>query len=73
MSQADNQDVEAIYQELVKGVGREKVTEANAERLIEMADRDKHTVLAEELREWAMGCGGAVTQGQGGGAGGRQG
>ena len=63
MSQTDNDNVEAIYQELVKGVGREKVTEANATRLIELADRDKHTVLAEELREWAMGCGGAVTQG----------
>lgn len=73
MSQTDNDNVEAIYQELVKGVGREKVTEANATRLIELADRDKHTVLAEELREWAMGCGGAVTQASGGGAGGREG
>lgn len=73
MSQADSQDVNAIYQELVKGVGREKVTEANARQLIDLAERDKHTVLAEELREWAMGCGGAVTQAPGGSAGGREG
>ena len=64
MSETQNNDVEAVYRDLVKGVGREKVTEANAAQLIQLAERDKHTVLAEELREWAMGCGGALTPGQ---------
>ncbi|MCR5868695.1 hypothetical protein [Aquincola sp. J276] len=68
MSEAQATEVQSVYRELVKGVGREKVTEANAAQLIELAERDKHTVLAEELREWAMGCGGALTPGQGGDA-----
>ena len=42
----------AIYARLQKGEGREDVTEANVATLMKLAQRDGHTVLQEELREW---------------------
>lgn len=49
-------DLDGIYRQLVKGVGHELVTEANSEALARRADKDGHTVLATELREWKMPC-----------------
>ncbi|UXH76240.1 hypothetical protein [Roseateles amylovorans] len=49
-------DLDAIYQQLVKGVGRERVTDANAEALAQRAQQEGHTVLATELREWLAPC-----------------
>ncbi len=49
-------DIDAIYQELVKGIGRERVTDANAEALAQRAEKDGHSVLATELREWLSPC-----------------
>jgi len=42
----------AIYARLQKGEGRQEVTEANVSTLMKLAERDGHTVLQEELREW---------------------
>jgi hypothetical protein len=42
-----------IYERLSRrGEAREAVTEQNVADLIKLADRDGHTVLAQELREW---------------------
>lgn len=41
-----------LYARLQKGEGREEVTEANVAILMKLAERDGHTVLHEELREW---------------------
>lgn len=46
-----------IYQQLSRrGEAREQVTEGNVADLIKLADRDGHTILAQELREWAANC-----------------
>ena len=42
----------AIYARLQKGQGRQEVTEANVATLMKLAERDGHTILQEELREW---------------------
>jgi hypothetical protein len=49
-------DIDHVYQQLVKGVGRELVTDANAEELARRAEQDGHTILATELREWQAPC-----------------
>ncbi len=41
-----------LYAKLQRGEGREEVTEANVATLMKLAERDGHTVLSEELREW---------------------
>lgn len=41
-----------LYARLQRGEGREDVTEANVSTLMKLAERDGHTVLSEELREW---------------------
>jgi hypothetical protein len=41
-----------LYARLQRGEGREEVTEANVATLMKLAERDGHTVLSEELREW---------------------
>ncbi len=41
-----------IYARLRRGEGREDVTEANVATLMKLAQRDGHSVLQEELREW---------------------
>jgi len=46
-----------IYRQLSRrGEARERVTEANVADLIKLADRDGHTVIAQELREWSANC-----------------
>lgn len=50
------QDVEDVYQLLLKGIGHELVTEDNVDALIRRAKGDGHPVLAEELREWRAPC-----------------
>lgn len=46
-----------IYQQLSRrGEARERVTESNVADLIKLADRDGHTILAQELREWSANC-----------------
>jgi hypothetical protein len=56
MKHTDDANVPAetldIYARLQKGEGREDVTEANVSTLMKLAERDGHTVLREELREW---------------------
>jgi hypothetical protein len=42
----------AIYARLQRGEGREAVTESNVATLMKLAERDGHTILQEELREW---------------------
>lgn len=50
-------DIDAIYRELVRGVGHEHVNDDNVDALIRRADADGHTILAAELREWSAPCG----------------
>jgi hypothetical protein len=45
-----------IYARLKRGVGRELVNDDNVFALIERAERDHHTILATELREWQAPC-----------------
>lgn len=46
-----------IYERLSRrGEAREAVTEQNVADLIKLADRDGHTILAQELREWRANC-----------------
>lgn len=51
------EDIDAVYEELVRGVGHELVNDNNVSALISRAQRDGHPVLAEELREWKASCG----------------
>lgn len=53
---ASSTDIDYVYQQLVKGVGRELVTDANAEELATRADKDGHGILATELRQWQAPC-----------------
>jgi len=53
----DAGDLDSVYQNLVRGVGHEHVTDDNVEELIRRADADKHPVLAAELREWRSATG----------------
>jgi len=50
------QDIEDVYQLLLKGLGHELVTEDNVDALIRRAEGEGHPVLAEELREWQAPC-----------------
>jgi len=46
-----------IYEQLSRhGEARQRVTERNVTDLMKLAERDGHTVLAQELREWAANC-----------------
>lgn len=58
MNDAQLQEVEDVYRLLRKGLGHEKVTDANVRALIRRAEQDGQTVLATELREWQSPCGG---------------
>lgn len=49
--------IDEIYARLTRGVGRELVNDDNVFALIERAERDRHTILATELREWQSPCG----------------
>ncbi|XHS77986.1 hypothetical protein ACFJGW_20030 [Burkholderiaceae bacterium UC74_6] len=48
--------LDEIYRQLVRGLGHEHVNDDNVEALIRRADADGHTVLATELREWRAPC-----------------
>lgn len=48
--------IDDIYARLVRGLGHELVNDANVFALIALAERDRHTVLATELREWQAPC-----------------
>ncbi|AKJ29619.1 hypothetical protein [Caldimonas brevitalea] len=54
---ADNQ-LQEIYRQLKRGLGHEHVTDDNVFGLIELAQRDGHQLLEQELREWQSPCGG---------------
>lgn len=56
MTDAELQEVEDVYRLLRKGLGHEKVTDANVSALIRRAEQDQHSILATELREWQAGC-----------------
>lgn len=56
MNDAELQEVEDVYRLLLKGLGHERVNDDNVAALIRRADRDGHTVLATELREWQAPC-----------------
>ncbi len=46
-----------IYRQLSRhGKARERVTESNVADLMKLAERDGHTILAQELREWSANC-----------------
>ena len=57
MGKDESKSVDQVYAELVKGLGHELVNDDNVEALIKLAEQDKHTVLATELREWQAPCG----------------
>ncbi|WOB10828.1 hypothetical protein [Piscinibacter gummiphilus] len=48
--------IDEIYARLTRGVGRELVNDDNVFALIERAERDRHAILATELREWQAPC-----------------
>jgi hypothetical protein len=48
--------IDEIYAKLTRGVGRELVNDDNVFALIDRAERDRHTILATELREWQAPC-----------------
>ncbi len=48
--------IDEIYAKLTRGVGRELVNDDNVFALIDRAERDRHTILAIELREWQAPC-----------------
>jgi len=48
--------IDEIYARLTRGLGHELVNDGNVFALIERAERDGHTVLATELREWQAPC-----------------
>lgn len=49
--------LQGIYRQLKKGLGRELVDDDNVAALIELAARDGEQVLEQELREWQAPCG----------------
>lgn len=48
--------LDEIYRRLTRGLGHELVNDDNVFELIERAELDRHTVLAQELREWQAPC-----------------
>lgn len=56
-TQTSQSSVEEIYAELRKGLGHEHVNDDNVFQLIDMAARDGHGILEQELREWQSPCG----------------
>jgi len=49
-------DLLEIYRQLKRGVGHEHVTDDNVFELIALAQRDGHTLLEQQLREWQAPC-----------------
>jgi hypothetical protein len=50
------QAIEDVYRQLVKGLGHEHVNDDNVFALIDRAEQDGHTMLAQQLREWQSPC-----------------
>jgi hypothetical protein len=48
--------IDEIYTRLTRGLGHELVNDDNVFALIERAERDRRTILAQELREWQAPC-----------------
>lgn len=53
----DASDPKHIYRQLKIGLGHELVNDANVMALIDLARRDGHQLLEQELREWHRPCG----------------
>ena len=49
--------IQGIYRQLKKGLGRELVDDDNVAALIDLAAQDGEQVLEQELREWQAPCG----------------
>ncbi|WP_157268153.1 hypothetical protein [Azohydromonas aeria] len=58
--------IQGIYRQLKKGLGRELVNDDNVGALIELAARDGEQILEQELREWQAPCGVAPDASAGG-------
>jgi hypothetical protein len=56
MDDAQLQEVEEVYAQLRKGLGHERVNDANVDALVRRAEQDGHGILAQELREWKASC-----------------
>jgi hypothetical protein len=59
-------DIDGIYRQLKKGLGRELVNDDNVFELIDLAARDGERILEQELREWQAPCGTEPDGGPGG-------
>ncbi|MBA2723165.1 MAG: hypothetical protein H0U56_09795 [Methylibium sp.] len=53
---APESDIDAIYRQLKKGLGHEKVNDDNVFALIDRAALNGHKQLETELREWQAPC-----------------
>ncbi len=53
---AQTPPTDEIYRLLRKGLGHEHVNLANVDELLQLAEADGQTVLAEELREYRNDC-----------------
>ncbi len=53
---ASDDDIAAIYRQLRKGLGHERVNDGNVFALIELAALNGHRQLETELREWQAPC-----------------
>lgn len=49
-------EIDEIYRQLKRGVGREHVNDDNVAALIERAVLDGNQLIAQELREWQTPC-----------------
>jgi len=56
MDDKDLHSPEHVYRQLIKGLGHELVNDDNVDALIRLAEQDRHTILATELREWRAPC-----------------
>jgi hypothetical protein len=50
------EDVQEIYRLLKRGLGHDLVNDVNVFELIQIAARDGHKLLEQELREWQAPC-----------------
>jgi len=54
---SDDPQLDEILRELATGRGHERVNDDNVQPLIKLAERRKHTLVAQLLREWSAPCG----------------
>lgn len=55
-NQHDTPPMDEVYRQLLRGMGRQWVTDSNVQELIEMASRRGDRLLEVELREWRSPC-----------------